>query len=190
MYVAIGITVLCIGIVIQRLVVTLYNRQKRNIKKQYGQYFDFDISSSEHSIASFVKHLYPTFQMSDKDVLWALSDDNYPCVVAYSKTQMLVCDVELRNGEICRRNNRTETIDFTPSCINMIWLFRQSEIKPVYEVDFSYRKEGVTKDLALIRFSLDVDGGMNYHKFRSFINTIKTCCQEKKLPIREVIRPG
>lgn len=51
-YVIIGIIVLCIGIGIQRLVVFLYNKQRKDIKKLYGQYFDFDISSSEHSVAS------------------------------------------------------------------------------------------------------------------------------------------
>ena len=189
-YVIIGIIVLCIGIGIQRLVVFLYNKQRKDIKKLYGQYFDIDISSSEHSVASFVEHLYPAFDMSDKNVLWALSDDYYPCVVVYDKTQMLVCDVELRNGEIHQRNNRTETIDFTPSCINIAWLFRQSEIKPVYEVDVLYTKNGIKKELKLIRFGWDIDGGMNYHKFRNFVNTIKTLCQENNLPVHNVIRPS
>lgn len=71
-YVIIGIIVLCIGIGIQRLVVFLYNKQRKDIKKLYGQYFDFDISSSEHSVASFVEHLYPAFDMSDKNVLWGV----------------------------------------------------------------------------------------------------------------------
>lgn len=65
-YVIIGIIVLCIGIGIQRLIVFLYNKQTKDIKKLYGQYFDFDISSAEHSVASFVEHLYPAFDMSDK----------------------------------------------------------------------------------------------------------------------------
>ena len=103
---------------------------------------------------------------------------------------MLVFDVELRNGEIHQRNNRTETIDFTPSCINIAWLFRQSEIKPVYEVDVLYTKNGIKKELKLIRFGWDIDGGMNYHKFRNFVNTIKTLCQENNLPVHNVIRPS
>ena len=119
-YIITGIIVLGAGIGIQRLVVALYNKQTKEIKRLYGQYFDFDISSSEHSIVSFIKRLYPTFDMSDKDVLWALSDDYLPCIIVYDKTQMLVCDVELRNGEIHQRNNRTETIEFAPSCINII----------------------------------------------------------------------
>ncbi len=188
-YIITGIIVLGAGIEIQRLVVALYNKQTKEIKRLYGQYFDFDISSSEHSIVSFIKRLYPTFDMSDKDVLWALSDDYLPCIIVYDKTQILVCDVELRNGEIHQRNNRTETIEFAPSCINIIWLLRQSEIKPVHEIDILYTKNGIKKDLKLIRFGWDIDGGMNYHKFRSFVNTIKERCQENKLPIRDLIRP-
>lgn len=188
-YVIIGIFVLCIGIGIQRLVVALYNKQTKDIKRLYGQYFDFDISSSEHSIVSFAERLYPIFDMSDKDVLWALSGDYLPCIIVYDKTQMLVCDVELRNGEIHQRNNRTETIEFATSCINMIWLLRQSEIKPVHEVDILYTKNGIKKELKLIRFGMDIDGGMNYHKFRNFVNTIKECCQENDLSIRDLIRP-
>lgn len=185
----VGIIVLCVGIGIQRLVVYLYNKQRKDIKQLYGQYFDFDISSVEHSISSFAERLYPAFDISGKDVLWALSDDYLPCVVVYDKVQMLVCDVELRNGEIHQRNNRTETIEFSPSCVNMIWLFRQSEVKPVYEVDVSYTKSGIKKEWKFIRFGMDADGGMNYHKFRNFVNTLKTCCQENSLPVRDVIRP-
>lgn len=189
-YIIIGIIVLCVGIGIQRLVVFLNRKQAKDIKQRYGQYFDFDISSVEHSISSFAERLYPVFDMSGKDVLWALSDDYYPCVVVYDKTQMFVCDVELRNGDIHQRNNRTETIDLSPSCINIVWLFRSSEVKPVYEVDVLYTKDGIKKELKLIRFGWDIDGSMNYHKFRNFVNAIKMRCQENNLSIHDVIRPS
>ena len=101
---------------------------------------------------------------------------------------MLVCKAELQNGKIHRRENQVEIIDFTVQCVKMIWLLRQTEEKPVFEVDILYSKDGETKELKLIRFAVDADGGMNYHKFRSFTNTLKATCKDNNLGIRNLIR--
>lgn len=190
LYFIIGITVLCVGIGIQFLVVARYKRERKNVKKLYGQYFDFDISSPEHCAASFMQHFYPEFDMTDKNVLWALSGDYRPCMVVYDKAQMLVCDVELKNGEIYQRGNHIVMLHYVPTCINAIWLLRQSETKPVHEVDILYMENGIKKELKIIRFGWDIDGNMNYHKFRNFVNALKMYSHDNDLYIRNLIRPS
>ena len=74
---------------------------------------------------------------------------------------MLVCRAELQDGRIHRRENQAEILDFTVPCVKTIWLLRQTEEKPVFEVDILYCKNGETKELKLMRFGVDVDGGMN-----------------------------
>lgn len=186
--VLIGFGVLVVGFGIQRFIIVLQKKQHREVKERFGSYFDIDIFSSEHSIATFIESNYPAFPMLGKDVLWALSDDYRPCAVAYDTSQMLVCKAELKDGKIHRRENQAEIIDFTVSCVKTIWLLRQTEEKPVFEVDILYSKNGVTKELKLIRFSVDVDGGMNYHKFRNFTKALVATCEENSLSIRNLIR--
>ena len=101
---------------------------------------------------------------------------------------MLVCRAELQGGRIHRRENQAEILDFTVPCVKTIWLLRQTEEKPVFEVDILYCKDGETKELKLMRFGVDVDGGMNFHKFRNFTNTLKAACKENNLVIRNLIR--
>lgn len=184
----VGLGVLAVGFGIQRFIIVLLKRQHREVKERFGNYFDTDIFSSEHSIASFIESNYPAFPMSGKQVLWALSEDCQPCAIAYDTSQMLVCKAELQNGKIHRRDNQAEIIDFTAQCVTTIWLLRQTEEKPVFEVDILYSKDGVTKELKLIRFAVDADGGMNYHNFRNFTNILKAACKENNLGIRDLIR--
>lgn len=183
----VGVGTLVAGVALQRFLVRQQAKEYREVKKRFGNYFDTDIFSSEHSIASFIESNYPTFPMSGKQVLWALSEDYQPCAVAYDASQMLVCKAELQHGKIHRRENLAETIDFTAPSVKTIWLLRQTEEKPVFEVDMLYCKKGVTKELKLIRFSVDVDGGMNYHKFRNFTNTLKATCKENNLVIYNLL---
>lgn len=186
--VLIGFGVLAVGFGIQRFIIVLQKKQHREVKERFGNYFDTDIFSSEHSIATFIESDYPSFTMSGKQVLWALSDDYQPCAVAYDTSQMIVCKAEVQNGKIHRRDNNAKIIDFTPACVKMIWLLRQTEEKPVFEVDIMYEREGERMELKLIRFSVDVDGGMNYHKFRNFTKALGETCEENRLSIRNLIR--
>lgn len=184
----VGVGTLVAGVAFQRFLVRQLAKEHREVKERFGNYFDTYIFSSEHSIATFIESNYPAFPMSGKQVLWALSEDCLPCAIAYDTSQMLVCKVELQNGKIHRRENQVEIIDFTVQCVKMIWLLRQTEEKPVFEVDILYSKDGETKELKLIRFAVDADGGMNYHQFRSFTNTLKATCKDNNLGIRNLIR--
>jgi hypothetical protein len=184
----VGVGTLVAGVAFQRFLVRRLAKQHREVKESFGNYFDTDVFSSEHSIATFIESNYPAFPMSGKDLLWALSEDYKPCAVAYDTEQMLVCKAELQNGKIRRRENQAEIIDFAVPCVNTIWLLRQTEEKPVIEVDILYSKNGMTKELKLIRFAVDVDGGMNYHKFRHFTNVLKSACKQHNLGIRDLIR--
>lgn len=186
--VLVGAGVLVAGFCFQRFLVRQLAKEHREVKERFGNYFDTDIFSSEHSIATFIESNYPAFPMSSKDVLWALSEDCQPCAIAYDTSQMLVCRAELQDGRIHRRENQAETLDFTVPCVKTIWLLRQTEEKPVFEVDILYCKDGETKELKLMRFGVDVDGGMNFHKFRNFTNTLKAACKENNLVIRNLIR--
>lgn len=75
-----------------------------------------------------------------------------------------------------------------PIVVKTIWLLRQTEEKPVFEVDILYCKDGVTKELKLMRFGVDVDGGMNLHKFSNFTNILKAAYKENNLRIRDLLR--
>lgn len=184
----VGVGTLVAGVVFQRFLVRQLAKEHREEKERFGNYFDTDIFLSEHSIATFIESNYPAFPMLGKQVLWALSEDCQPCAIAYDTSQMLVCKAELQNGKIHRRDNQAEIIDFTAQCVKTIWLLRQTEEKPVFEVDILYSKDGVTKELKLIRFAVDVDGGMNYHNFRNFTNILKAACKENNLGNRDLIR--
>lgn len=184
----VGLGVLAAGFGFQRLIVRLLVKEHREVKECFGNYFDSDIASSEELIVDFIKSNYRAFLMSGKNVLWALSDDYGPCIVAYDKSHMMVCKVELRDGEIFSRDNQTVIIDFLDQSVDTVWLLRQSEEKPVFEVDILYSKDGVKKELKLMRFGIDVDGGMNLHKFRNFTNTLKAACKENNIGFRDLIR--
>ena len=186
--VLVGAGVLLAGFCLQRFLVRQMAKEHEEVKQRFGNYFDTDIFSSEHSIATFIESNYPTFPMSGKDVLWALSEDCQPCAIAYDTSRMLVCRVELQDGRIHRRENQAEIIDFTVPCVNTMWLLRQTEEKPVFEVDILYCKDGETKELKIMRFGVDVDGGMNLHKFCNFTDTLKAACKENNLVIRNLIR--
>lgn len=185
--VLIGVGVLLAGLCIQRFLVRQLAKEHRKVKERSGNYFDTDIISSEHSIQSFIESNYPAFPMSGKQVLWALSEDWQPCAIAYDTSGMLVCRAWLQDGRIHSREKQAEIIDFTVPCVKTIWLLRKTEEKPVYEVDILYCKDGETKELKLMRFGVDVDGGMNLHKFRNFTNTLKIACKENNLGIRNFI---
>lgn len=182
-----GAGTLVAGFCLQRFLVRKSAKEHEEVKKRFGKYFDTDIYSSEHFIATFIESNYPAFPMKGKDVLWALTDDYQPCVIAYDTSQILVCKAELHDGKIRRRESQAEIIDFTASCLKTAWLLRQTEAKPVFEVDILYCKDGETRELKLIRFAIDVDGGMNYHKFRKFTDTLKGACKEKNLRICNLI---
>ena len=184
----VGAAVLVAGFCFQRFLVRQLVKEHRDVKERFGNYFDTDVFSSEHSIATFIESNYPAFPMSGKKLLWALSEDYQPCAVAYDTEQMLVCKAELQNGKIRRRENQAEIIDFAVPCVKTIWLLRQTEEKPVFEVDILYSKNGMTKELKLIRFAVDVDGGMNYHKFRHFTNVLKSADKQHNIGIRNLIR--
>lgn len=184
----VGVGTLVAGVAFQRFLVRRLAKEHREVKESFGNYFDTDVFSSEHSIATFIESNYPAFPMSGKDLLWALSEDYKPCAVAYDTEQMLVCKAELQNGKIRRRENQAEIIDFAVPCVKTIWLLRQTEEKPVFEVDILYSKNGMTKELKLIRFAVDVDGGMNYHKFRHFTNVLKSAGKQHNIGIRNLIR--
>jgi len=184
----VGVGTLVAGVAFQRFLVRRLAKQHLEVKESFGNYFDTDVFSSEHSIATFIESNYPAFPMSGKDLLWALSEDYKQCAVAYDTEQMLVCKAELQNGKIRRRENQAEIIDFAVPCVKTIWLLRQTEEKPVFEVDILYSKNGMTKELKLIRFAVDVDGGMNYHKFRHFTNVLKSAGKQHNIGIRNLIR--
>lgn len=186
--VLVGAGVLVAGVCFQRFLVRQLAKEHREVKERFGNYFDTDIFSSEHSLATFIESNYPAFPMSGKDVLWALSEDCQPCAIAYDTSQMLVCRAELQDGRIHRRENQAEILDFTVPCVKAIWLLRQTEEKPVFEVDILYCKNGETKELKLMRFGVDVDGGMNFHKFRHFTNVLKSAGKQHNIGIRNLIR--
>lgn len=96
----VGVGTLVAGVAFQRFLVRQLAKEHREVKERFGNYFDTDIFSSEHSIATFIESNYPAFPMSGKQVLWALSEDCQPYAIAYDTSQMLVCKVELRNGKI------------------------------------------------------------------------------------------
>lgn len=184
----VGAGVLVAGFCLQRFLVRQSVKEHRKVKGRYANYFDTDIFSSEHSIVAFIESNYPAFSMADRDVLWALSEDYQPCVIAYDTSQMLVCKAQLQGGKIHSREKHAEIIDFNNTCVKAILLLRQTEEKPVFEVDILYCKDGMTKELRLIRFAVDVDGGMNCHKFRNFTNVLKAASKERNLGIRDLIR--
>lgn len=74
----VGAGVLVVGFCFQRFLVRQMAKEHKEVKQCFGNYFDTDIFSSEHSIATFIESNYPTFPMSGKDVLWALSEDCQP----------------------------------------------------------------------------------------------------------------
>lgn len=184
----VGLGVLVIGFCLQRLIVRQLAKDHREAKEHFGNYFNSDIVSSEDLITNFIKSNYPAFPMSGKNVLWALSEDYLPCIVAYGKSQMIVCKAELRDGKIYSRDDRVVIIDFLSSSVDTVWLLRNSEEKPVFELDILYCEDGDKKELKIIRFGVDVDGGMNYHKFRNFINSLKIICKENNIGLRDLIR--
>ena len=186
----VGEGTLAAGVAIQRFLDRQLAKQHREVKENFGNYFDTDVFSSEHSIATFIESNYPAFPMSGKKLLWALSDDGYPCAVAYDAADMLVCRAELSEGEIHRRCDYAETIEFTADCVRTIWLLRNKEESPVYEVDILYNKNGVTRELKIIRFIVNVDGGMNIHNFRNFVGTLRSTSIENNIYIRDFIKPG
>lgn len=184
----VGLGVLATGFGLQRFFVRKLAKEHREVKERFGNYFNSDIVSSEELIVGFIESNYPAFPMSGKSVLWTLSDDYGPCIVAYDKSHMMACKVELRDGEIFCRDSQAVIIDFLGQSVDTVWLLRQSEEKPVFEMDILYSKDGIKKELKILRFGVDVDGGMNYHKFRSFINSLKIICKENNIGFRDLIR--
>ena len=65
---------------------------------------------------------------------------------------------------------------------------REDVVSPVYEVHIRYADADKKSEIELFRFDLDLDGSPNYHKFRDFVESVKTLCRMHSITVRDFIR--
>lgn len=181
----VGVAVIATGLVIQRG--CLYKHKK--VKHRYRHYFNSDIASSDDALGAFFVNANAAQAASDCNYLWALLGDGLPCAIAYCQNGITVIPASLSDGRIvAREGKRIELGVLPPNAISMVWLVRKDDVSPVYEVHIQYADGASKSEIRLYRFELDVAASLNYHKFRQFVEAIKTICRMHGIAMHDFIR--
>ena len=181
----VGVAVIVVGLVIQQ--VMLYNRKK--MKHRYPYHFNPDISDPNDALETFFAGADAAHAASEENYLWALLDDGLPCAIAYSRSAITIIPARLSDKRIvAREGKRIELGVLPPHAISIVWLVREDVVSPVYEVHIRYADADKKSEIELFRFDLDLDGSPNYHKFRDFVESVKTLCRMHSITVRDFIR--
>lgn len=119
--------------------------------------------------------------------LWAIIDDCLPCAVAYGREGIIIAPSVLKGTEICARGE-ADIVRFDNQTIRGIWLVRRGVDEPAYEVDIQFQSGTTKKEVKIHRAEIDIDGRLNFHKFRHFVATIEADCEEARVVVRDFVR--
>lgn len=180
----IGVGVLIIGFIVQRIVVHYIAHSGHKFPK----HLNTDIARPQDALSDFFNRNLTNASRLYGNYLWALLGDGLPCAIAYGENGIAIYPAELNGTEIIRRAPEPIVLTYHPQNIKNVWLLRKDDTTPVYEIHIQYVADGVTTEIRIYRFKVNVDASLNLHHFRAFAESLLESCRLKHISIRDFIR--